>query len=86
MDYVKVIENGYILAVGSGIENGVPITEEEYNAIIIAIQAKPPRTEAIDYRLRDDLTWEAYEIESPEPEPEEIDEAEALSIILGGAI
>lgn len=85
-NHVKVVTNGYILAIGLNIENGISITQNEYNTILSAIHSKPTATETTDYRLREDLTWEAYEIEPPEPEPEEIDEAEALFIILGGAI
>lgn len=84
MDRVKVIENGFILAVGSGIENGVPITEAEYSEILAAIRTKPPKAGDKDYRLKDDLTWEEYTILPPDPDPE-ISEAEAYDIIFGGA-
>ena len=84
MEYVKVIENGYILAVGSGIENGIPITEEERNEILAAIRVKPLRVGDTDYRLKEDLTWEEYTVPPPEPDPE-ISETEAYDIIFGGA-
>lgn len=85
-NHVKVVTNGYILAIGLNIENGVLITQKEYDTILTAIRNKPAPTATTDYQLREDLTWVAYEVEPPEPEPESINEAEALAIILGGAI
>ena len=79
--FYKIIDNNYIKAIGSG-DDGIVITEFEYNEILNVIQNKPPRTETTDYRLKTDLTWESYGVQpvpEPEPEPEEI-----LSILLGG--
>lgn len=83
MRYYKQIENGYILAIGTG-NGGTEITESEYNEILAVIQSKPPRTETTDYRLKTDLTWEEYEIDPPDPDPD-IDESEAFEILFGGA-
>ena len=79
----KIAKNGYIVIVGEGI-GGEEITESEYNEILSAIQSKPAGTETTDYRLREDLTWEEYEIDPPEENPD-IDDAEAFDIIFGGA-
>ena len=81
MRYYKQIENGYILAIGTG-GGGVEITEQEYNEIMSVIQSKPPRTETTDFRLKVDLTWEEYET-PPEPPEGDIDDTEALNILLG---
>ena len=81
MRYYKLIEDGYISAIGTG-GGGVEITEAEYNQIMSVIQSKPPRTETIDYRLTESLTWEEYEV-PPEPEDEDVDDGEALGIITG---
>ena len=81
MRFYKNIEDGYITAIGTG-GGGVEITEDEYDEIMAVIQAKPPRTETTDYKLRTDLTWEEYE-RPPEPEPD-IDGEELLDILLGG--
>lgn len=82
MRFYKIIENGYILAIGVG-NNGTEITESEYNEIMAVIHQKPTRGETTDYRLKENLTWEAYEVPPlPEPEP---DDSELLSILLGGA-
>lgn len=82
MRYYKVITNGYINMVGTG-AGGTEITESEYNEIMTAIHSKPEATETMDYQLKADLTWETYEVE-PVTDPD-IDETEALDIILGGA-
>lgn len=79
----KQIIDGYILAVGINC-GGTEITEEEYNEILLVIHNKPPATETTDYRLREDLTWEAYPIDPPDPDPE-IDDTELLNILMGGA-
>lgn len=81
MIYYKQIEDNYILAIGTG-NGGTEITESEYNEIMAVIRNKPPRTETTDYRLKTDLTWEAFEVE-PAPDPEPTTE-EVLSILLGG--
>lgn len=83
MRYYKHILDGYILGIGTG-SGFDEITEAEYEDIKTAIAAKPPRTDTTDYRLREDLTWEAYPVDPPEPDPE-VDEAEAFDIIFGGA-
>lgn len=81
MDYFKTTNGNYILSVGTG-AGGEEITETEYNEIMSAIQNKPQATETTDYQLKTDLTWEPYEIE-PIEEPD-IEDAEALDILLGG--
>lgn len=82
MDYFKTTNGNYILSVGTG-AGGEEITENEYNEIMTAILNKPEATETTDYQLKTDLTWEAYEVE-PVTDPE-VDDTEALNIILGGA-
>ena len=69
MRYYKITDGEYILGIGTGL-NGVEIDEERYEEIMEAIRHRPARTETTDYRLREDLSWEAYDAE-PEPEPEE---------------
>ncbi len=79
MRFFKHVDNGYIVAIGTGTFGN--ISEEEYNTILSIIHNKPPRTETTDYRLREDLTWEEYEIPPmPEPEP---DAQEILNILMG---
>lgn len=84
MRYYKTIENGFILAIGTGGGN-IEITEAEYGEILTVIHNKPARTETTDYRLKTDLTWEAYPVEPPDPDPE-LDGEDALEILMGGAV
>ena len=85
MRYNKQTFNNYILAIGTGY-GGTEITEAEYNDIMAIIQSCPA-AEGKGYRLKSDLTWEAYDL-PPVPEPSDDDEIstdEALNILLGGA-
>lgn len=81
MRYYKLIDGNYITAIGMGL-SGTEITQEEYDSLMTIIENKPPRTETTDFRLKTDLTWEEYEVEPP---TDDIDDTEALEIILGGA-
>ena len=85
MRYNKQTSNKYILAIGTGY-GGTEITETEYNDIMAIIQSCP-KVEGKGYRLKSDLTWEEYDL-PPVPEPsddDELSDAEALNILLGGA-
>ena len=85
MRYYKQIIDNYLTAIGTGPGN-IEITEAEYNQIISIIQNRP-QSGGKGYRLKTDLTWEAYDL-PPEPEPsdeDELSDAEALNILLGGA-
>lgn len=84
--HYKQISNNYILAIGTG-AGGEDISEAEYNEILSVIRARP-KSEEKGYRLKTDLTWEAYDL-PPEPEPSDEDEIsndEALNILLGGNV
>jgi len=83
MKYYRVISGGYILAVGVDI-GGEEITEAEYNELLGIIRSKPAATDTTDYRLRENLTWDSYEVEPPDPDPE-LDGEDVLEILLGGA-
>lgn len=77
--FYKTVKGGYILSISTG-SGGIEITEEEYNEIMSAIQNKPTPTETIDYMLKEDMTWEACEIEQAKPEPTA---EEILDILIG---
>ncbi len=84
MRYYKQIDNGYIASIGMG--NGFEeIAPEEYNEILAVIHDKPSATETTDYRLRENLTWEAYPVDPPDPDPE-INDEELLEILMGGTV
>lgn len=79
--YYKIITNGYLIAIGTG-AGGVEITEEEYNSIREHIRNCPEAPEGCGYRLKDDLTWELYEL-PPIPEEDEISGDELMTMIEG---
>ena len=81
MKCFKTTGHGYILYIGKDI-GGEEITEAEYNTILTVIRNKPTATETTDYRLKEDLTWEAYAVDPPDPDPE-LDESDLLNILLG---
>lgn len=83
MTHYKIVENGYILSIGT-VDGPTDraISEAEYNEIMAVIRSKPPATETTDYRLREDLTWEAFEVEPPDPDPE-LNDDELLNILMG---
>lgn len=86
MRHYKQTSADYIIAIGTGSGN-TEISEVEYNNILTVIRNRPA-AEGKGYRLKTDLTWEAYDL-PPEPEPsddDEISDDEALSIITGGAL
>lgn len=86
MVYYKQLLDNYILAIGTG-PGGTEITETEYNSILSTIQSRPV-SDTQGYRLRADLTWEAYDL-PPEPElsdDDEISNEEALNILIGGSV
>lgn len=80
MRYYKLIENGYLIAIGTG-AGGVEITEEEYNSILAHIRSCPEASSGYGYRLKEDLTWELYEL--PVVPDEEISSNELLTMIEG---
>ena len=84
MRFYKIVEDGYIPAFGIG-SGGVEITIEEYTTLNTLLKNSPEPPEGYDYRLREDLTWEEYELPPVEPvDEEEISDSEALEIITGG--
>ena len=85
MRYYKNIENGYLVAIGTGF-GGVEITAEEYNHILNLIQSCPEAEEGYQYLLKENLTWELAEAPIYDPADDEISAEEALDIILGGEV
>lgn len=83
MRHYKQVSGEDILAVGMG-TGYTEITEAEYSEILAVIRNRPA-AEGKGYRLKTDLTWEAYDL-PPAPEPSDADELtdeEALNMILG---
>lgn len=83
--FVQYGKKNHIIAIGTG-AGGTEIAKVEYDEIMAIIQNRPA-AEGKGYRLKTDLTWEAYDL-PPEPEPSDADElsdTQALNILLGGA-
>ncbi len=81
----KIINNGYIIGLSE--LTGEDISAEEKESILTAIESRPTPQAGYSYRLKKDLTWERYKL-PPGPEPsgsDELTDAEALDILLGGA-
>lgn len=69
--YKKIVSDGYIVSIIKGVSEG-NISEQEYESIMQVIKSKPVAPEGYDFRLKEDLSWELYEMELvDEPEIEE---------------
>ena len=81
MGYLKVISDGYVMSLH--IINGTGNCEKaEYETLEGLFAERPPAPEGYQYYLRaDNLEWELVEA----PEDDEIEDSEALEILLGGA-
>lgn len=71
----KITNDKYVVALST--TQGTPITESEYINILQAIKSAPHK-DGYGYRLREDLTWESYELP---PEPPVEDEVTAEQIL-----
>lgn len=67
--YIKTIEDGYIAGIATN-ACGVEITEEEYNELLAIIHNAPIAPDGYGYRLREDMTWEMYELPIEEAAPD----------------
>lgn len=82
MNYRKVVINGYILGIGETMADG-NIGSEEYARLTDIFSTMPEAPEGFSYILREDEAWELVERE-PEPTDPDLDDSEALSLLLGG--
>ena len=82
MKYFKNVVNGYILGVSTGY-GSIEISESEHSGIMAVIK-NVPHAEGKGYRLKEDLTWEEYDLPVPS-EDDEITDEEAFAIITGEA-
>lgn len=62
MTYHKAVIDGYIVSVGTSKVGNGNSTEHEYNEILSALRNAPIAPTGYGYRLREDLTWELYEL------------------------
>ena len=86
MNYCILTTDGYVAGIASS-DNPLPnpVTEAEKNAVFAFLCDKPIAPDGYEYKLKaDTLEWELVEL-PPAPEPsEDVDDSEALDIILGG--
>lgn len=59
MRYYKIVEDGYIVGIGTG-DGGEEISSEEYRELLLHIKSCPAAGEGFVYRLREDLEWELF--------------------------
>lgn len=70
--YFKLVEDGYLISIGSDDFTGETIIKDEYNSLENIINNKPEDTRTHYYMLRaDTLEYVAIERPEPLPEPEE---------------
>ena len=81
MRYYKIVESGYLAVIGTG-NGGTEITKEEYENILTVINEKPIAESGYDYRLKEDLTWETYELPII-PVSDDISSDELMTMIEG---
>ena len=81
MRFFKLIENGYIKAVGTGF-GGIEITEAEYIELLDKSRNKPEAPEGHEYWITGAGEFALVEVE-PVPEPTEATPDEALDILRG---
>ena len=73
MNYFKVVNDGYIIAVCKNCGK-IKITESEYNELLSIIHNRPTPPSGYDYKLKaNTLEWELVEL--PEPSDDTDDEA-----------
>lgn len=79
--FYKIIDNGYIAAIGTyGNDNVTEITEHEYSEIIAIIAGKPADPEGCTYKLRaDNLEWKLVELQAVPEDASPEDYENALS-------
>lgn len=70
-----ISRDGYIVAVEK--------SDSNYEDVLNAINNRPTAPDGYGYRLREDLTWEQYELPVVEETEEELTNEEAYNIIMG---
>ena len=85
--YFKIIEDGYIVLIGTGGGDN-EITREEYEHILSVIQSRPVSDKGFTYKLRTDLTWELCEMPPVSEDDAEATEEDYISALaeLGVAV
>lgn len=66
MKFYKVIEDGYIVAIGVNI-GGIEIEKSEYEKLLNVIRNKPLALDGFDCKLNTNLEWVEYEANNDVP-------------------
>lgn len=82
MSMNKIVIDGNIVALSRNA--GVKITDAEAEMIMGKASNRPTAPSGFAYHLKEDLSWELYEL-PPVPEDDELTAEEALEIITGGS-
>ena len=82
--FYKVVADNYIIGFGTNGPDGVAeITEAEYANLQAVFAERPTPPAGYDYALQDvPLEWVLVELPPDDPD---VDDAEALEILMGGA-
>lgn len=81
MNYFKIVNDGYIIAVCKNCGK-IKITESEYNEILSIIHNRPTAQDGFTYKLKaDTLTWEQVELPEPSSEDDEATESDYITAL-----
>lgn len=84
--YYLTTNNGIVVAVGETGGKISEITKTKYDQVNELLANKPVSEDPrYDYRLREDLEWELFEIDTS-AERDELTDAEAIAVLLGGDV
>ena len=77
----KIMDENYIIGLADGAKgtHGTEITEQQYNELTEIFHAMPTAREGYEYKLTVDRKW----IEVPLDTDPDVDDADALSILVG---
>lgn len=82
-DFYKIVKNGFVVGFGvNGSDDANAISEAEYDSLAEMFQDRPSAPEGYAYMIQDNpREWVLVEL--PPEMDEEIDDSEALEILLG---
>lgn len=87
MSFYKVVEDGYIIFIGTGACCGDEITCDEYNELLALIKKAPTSEDGYSHRLTVEKEWERFKLPVNEASvTDELSAEEALEIITGGEV
>lgn len=82
MTYFKTVDNGYIQSISTGLGQQ-EISQEQYEELMAHFNTRPVPPQGKGCRLKEDLSWELYDL--PVSVEEEIPDRQAIELLLGGS-